>query len=671
MLDRGYVIFLIIAFLLFVSCPANSQSRLDSIQHIDEVVVTARRVEKEVIPVQMLKGKELQKLSVHSVSDAIRYFSGIQIKDYGGIGGLKTVNIRSMGSQHVGIFYDDVQLGNAQNGIIDLGRFSLDNMESVSVYNGQRSKIFQSARDYGSAGALYLQTKKPAFDSCKTTNLRAKIKTGSFGVFNPSILFEKKLRESLSGSINAEYMHTNGKYKFTYTKKDGYDTTAIRQNGDVEAIRVEYGLNGKLNNNGYWDAKLYFYNSERGYPGACVREEPGRFKNQDRQWDTNIFLQSSFKKSFNKFSTMFKCKYAYDYLHYLSDPELDISTMYINNHYYQHEIYISSANRYFILPFWEVNISTDFQWNLLNADLYGFVYPRRYTGLIALATALHFDRFKIQASILDTYVHEETLTGENAADDKNKLTPTVIASFKPWKTHDFNLRAFYKHIFRMPTLNDLYYTFIGNADLDPEYTTQYNLGMTYSTETSLKHLKNIEIQLDAYYNTVSDKIVAMPTSNQFRWTMVNLGYVEIRGFDLSALNSFNIGNDFLLDARISYTYQKAQDFTDPASNYYGGQIPYIPWHSGSLIINSSYKKWELNYSFIYTGERYESQANIVENYTQPWYTSDLSLSWKTKRNNHDIRLTAEVNNLFNQQYEVVQCYPMPGINYKFIITVTI
>lgn len=120
----------------------HSQSRLDSLQHLDEVVVTVRSLPKEVIPVQQLAGEQLGRLSSHSVADALRYFSGLQIKDYGGVGGLKTVNIRSMGTNHVGVFYDGVELGNAQNGTVDLGRFSLDNMESVTLYNGQKSAIF-------------------------------------------------------------------------------------------------------------------------------------------------------------------------------------------------------------------------------------------------------------------------------------------------------------------------------------------------------------------------------------------------------------------------------------------------------------------------------------------------------------------------------------------------
>ncbi len=656
--------------ILFVSQFVSAQGKLDSLQHIREVVVTGNRIEKEVIPVQTLSGTELKKLSAHSVADAIRYFSGVQIKDYGGIGGLKTVNIRSMGSHHVGVFYDGIELGNAQNGVVDLGKFSLDNMESVSLYNGQKSAIFQPAKDFGSAGSIYLKTRIPQFNKNKKHNLKATLKTGSFDLVNPSFLWEYKFNEKLSSSFNAGYMHTSGKYKFSYTKKDGYDTTAVRQNGDVKALRLEYGLFGKINR-GEWKAKAYFYDSKRGYPGAFVREEPGRFKNEDRQWDTNFFLQSSFRKNYDRYSLLFSGKYAYDFLHYLSDPRKDVSTMYINNHYYQHEAYFSAASRYFLLPFWAVNISTDFLWNKLNADLYGFVYPNRYTELVAMASALHFEQFKLQASLLGTFVHETTKAENSAAPDKEKYTPTIIISFRPWENEDLNFRAFYKRIFRMPTLNDLYYTFIGNKDLDPEYTTQYDMGVTYSRDFEQKLFPRFEIQVDAYYNEVEGKIVAMPTSNQFRWTMVNLGYVEIRGIDVAIQNSFCFLKDGILNARINYTYQKAQDFTNPGSNYYGGQIPYIPWHSGSLVLNGSYHNWDLNYSFIYTGERYESQANIPENYAKPWYTSDFSVSRRMERNNKEIQLTAEVNNIFNQQYEVVQNYPMPGINFKLILKLTI
>ena len=70
-----------------------AQSKLDSIQRLDEVVVTAKKY-KEVIPAQILKGEELQRLNSFSVADAIRYFSGVQIKDYGGVGEIGRASCR-------------------------------------------------------------------------------------------------------------------------------------------------------------------------------------------------------------------------------------------------------------------------------------------------------------------------------------------------------------------------------------------------------------------------------------------------------------------------------------------------------------------------------------------------------------------------------------------------
>lgn len=660
---------------LFTTVPAISQSRVrhqtslsDTLLKLKEVTIYSNRMQKKMSPVQILSGKELEKLNVYSVADALRYFSGVQIKDYGGIGGLKTVNIRSMGSHHVGVFYDGIELGNAQNGVVDLGRFSLDNMEVISLYNGQKSAIFQPAKDYSSASAIYMQTRKPLFKGEKKNNLNIGVKGGSFSTINPSLLWEHRFNERISSSISTEYMYTSGRYKFTYAKKDGYDTTAVRQNGDVRMLRLENAFFGKVPK-GEWKAKAYLYNSERGYPGAAVREEPGKFRHQDRQWDTNLFVQGSFQNYFKPwYSLLANGKYAYDYLHYLSDPRLDVTTMYVDNHYRQQEIYASAAHLFTIYPWWRMSLSNDFQWNALRADLIDFVYPTRNTILTSAATSFDFNRLMLQASLLYTHVDDNTRTKGANAGTKNKYTPSVIATWQPLTKLPLNVRAFYKKVFRMPTLNDLYYTFIGNKDLKPEYTTQYDVGITFSHTWNNHWLKSLDLQIDGYYNEVDDKIIAMPTSNQFRWTMINLGHVEIRGLDAAIRGEWGFGK-VELSTLFNYTYQKAQDFTDPTSEWYGGQIPYIPWHGGSIILNGSYQTWSCNYSFIYTGERYEAVANIPENYAQPWYTHDFSLSKTFQWGKTGIRVTAEINNIFNQQYEVVQCYPMPGTSFKIKLNV--
>lgn len=648
----------------------DSLARPDSLLVLREVVVHGQRAATDIIPVQTLSGEALQRLAAHSVADALRYFSGVQIKDYGGIGGLKTVNIRSLGTNHTGVFYDGVGLGNAQNGQIDLGRLALDNMDVVAVYNGQRSAVFQPAKDYASAGAVYLYTRKPAFVGQRRDNLRARFKTGSFDLVNPSLLWEHKWTPAIDVSVGAEYLYTSGKYPFTYAKKNGYDTTEVRQNGDVSMFRAEAALYGALQQ-GEWTVRAYAYHAERGYPGAAVKETPGVFKHADRQWDDNLFVQASLRTTVTPaYRLLLNGKVAYDYLHYLADPRLDVSTMPIENRYRQQEAYLSSAHEYTLFPRWKASLSCDVQYNTLNADLTDFVYPSRYMALTALATSLQGKTVRFQASLLHTFVYDETATPGGAARSKSVVTPAAAVSIRPWQSREAFIRAFYKRVFRMPTFNDLYYTFIGNKRLLPEYTAQYNIGLTASHRPGAMWLRRLEAQVDAYYNEVTDKIVAMPADNQFRWTMINLGRVEIRGVDVSLCGEWQAGA-VQWSTRLTYTYQLAQDCTNPNSPWYRGQIPYIPPHSGSAIVNGVCGRWDFNYSFIYTGERYESSANTIENYSPAWYTHDLSLARRVPIGKTELRITAEVNNLLNQAYEVVQCYPMPGTNVKLILAWTI
>lgn len=647
---------------------AAPKERRDSMRgELDEVVVTAKKPFEDVIPAQTLSGKELKRLNSNSVADALRYFSGVQVKDYGGVGGIKTVNIRSMGTNHTGVVYDGVELGNAQNGQIDLGQFSLDNIEALSLYNGQKSEMLQPAKDFGSAGSIYMRTRAPRFEEGETYHARGTIRTGSFDLLNPSALVELRLSDRVNASLSAEWINSSGKYKFRYRRVNpagelAYDTTAVRQNGDINATRIELNLNGTLRK-GSWHFKAYNYNSERGVPGAIVNNV---WRRGERIWDTNSFVQGRYTGYFGKFTTLNNIKYAFYRTHYVNNDDKQIK---VDNLYRQKEVYFSSANEYEIFDWWQVSASYDFMWNHLDADMYGFAQPDRYSNFLSVATAMSFDRFKLQASALGTFIHD-ILRGQQSPKDKSVLTPAVYASFNPLRNSDFSIRAFYKQSYRMPTFNDLYYADMGNSKLNPERVTQYNVGLVYD-HSGRGLVSAARLSADAYYNRVKDKIVAYPKGQQFRWTMLNLGLVDIKGVDVSGLITFNPVRDLYLTLRGQYTFQEAIDVTNPADNYYRDQIPYIPRHSGSAVFNASWRGWGLNYSWIYVGERYNQQENIRYNYTQPWYTSDVSLSKDFRLGRVGLRALIEVNNLLSQDYDVILNYPMPKRNYRFTVTVEI
>ena len=651
----------------FIPGQIKADEQADSTYLLKEVLVTAQRPNRDIIPVQTLSGDQLHKLNSNSIADALRYFSGVQVKDYGGVGGIKTVNIRSMGTNHTGVVYDGVELGNAQNGQIDLGQFSLDNIEALSLYNGQKSEILQPAKDFGAAGMIYMRTRTPSFAEGEIYHARATIRTGSFDLLNPSALVELKLSQRVSTSLSAEWINSSGKYKFRYRRVNpagelAYDTTAVRQNGDINATRIELNTYGGLNN-GSWTFKVYNYNSERGVPGAIVNNV---WRRGERIWDTNSFAQGRYTGYFGKFTTLNNLKYAFYRTHYVNNDDKQVK---IDNLYKQKEVYFSSANEYAITDSWRVSASYDFMWNTLDADVYGFVKPDRISQYLSAATALDLNRFKIQASALSTFVHDR-IRGQEAPADKHVFSPAVFMNGYPLRNKDFSVRVFYKKSFRMPTFNDLYYADMGNSKLSPERVAQYNAGLLYDHRSS-SVICGARVSVDAYYNRVKDKIVAYPKGQQFRWTMLNLGLVDIRGVDFTGLLTINPYPELYLTVRGQYTFQRAIDITNPADNYYRDQIPYIPRHSGAAVINAQWRGWGLNYSWIYVGERYNQQENIRYNYTQPWYTSDLSLSKDFHLGKVSLRGLIEVNNLLSQDYDVILNYPMPKRNYRFTLTVEI
>ncbi|HVI44082.1 MAG TPA: TonB-dependent receptor [Chitinophaga sp.] len=653
----------IFIYCLYLLLPGKAVAQLTAKDTLRIVQVNARRIPDNInpiTPVQTLSGRRLETLNSLSVADAVRYFSGVQLKDYGGIGGLKTINVRSMGSQHTAVFYDGLMISNAQNGQVDLSKFTLDNIDAISLYNGQSNNIFQTARAFSAGNVLYLTSKTPQFSGNETWHGKASIKTGSSGLINPSLLWQQKLSDRISSTVSAEWVNANGRYK--YRMKDlEYDSTAFRQNGNINAYRLEAGLNGTLRDSSTWNLKYYYYNSSRGLPGAVVAN---KYKYGQHLNDQDMFAQASWKKEVpGRFGLMANVKYS-NFFNVYIDPEYLNEARYLDNYYRQQEIYASVAGKYNLTSYWGAALATDMIINTMGSNIRRFAEPTRYTELVSLASRLHFKQLEVQGNILATIV-DESVKAYNGAGSKREYTPAVSAAWQPIPGKNLWLRAFYKNIFRMPTFNDLYYTYIGNNNLRPEFVKQYDAGFTYTTALRGKW-QYISIQADGYYNNVRDKIVAQPAENLFGWMMMNIGKVVIKGAEVNVNTAFMPLHNMTLNMSLSYTYQDARDMTTGKGGYnYGEQIPYTPWHSGALTAGLDWRAFTFNYSFLYTGERYFQKRNTPDNYMPSWYTSDISASWTIRR----VKFSAELNNMLDQQFDVVRNFPMPGRNYRITMNI--
>lgn len=636
---------------------------------LPEVTVSDRYQTREVraaAPLQVMFRSELKALNALQVSDAVKHFAGVTVKDYGGIGGLKTVSLRSLGAQHTTVSYDGIAVTDCQTGQVDIGRFSLENVDRLMLSNGQNDQIFQPARLFASAGVLNIQTLTPQFNGSKTWNAEARVKTGSWGMLNPALSFSRKLGEKWALSASGEWMRADGQYPYTlyYGDENDLSSREKRQNTEVETFRIESELFGNFSDKEQWRLKAYYYQSSRGLPNAATFYYP---YSSQHLWDKNAFVQSRYQKELSR-SWVIQCsgKWNWSYQRYL-DPDYKNAAGVSENNYYQQEYYLSASVLYRVLDRLSFSLSTDGSLNTLHADAPKPVRPERYSWLTALAGKYVADWCTVSASLLATVIHDRA-AGDSRAQNYRKFSPFVSASFKPFASEDLRFRVFYKDIFRLPSFNDLYYGQSESRELKPENARQVNVGITYSKSVA-EWLPYVSATVDAYHNRVSDKIVAVPTKNLFVWSVVNLGKVDIKGIDIAGQADFRPASGYLIGLSGNYTYQRALDVTDSDPNTmegktYGHQIAYTPRISGSGQARLETPWVNLSYALVFSGKRYVLGQNLAKN-RLPGYTDhsvSASRSFPLKRTT--VSVSAEVLNLLDKNYEIIKNFPMPGRSFR-------
>ena len=637
-----------------------------TVHSLNEVVVTTSTSTKKnraTAPLQILSGEALDGLNAIQVADAVKHFSGVMVKDYGGIGGLKTVSVRSLGASHTAVSYDGIAVSDAQNGQIDISRFSLDNIDMLSLSNGQSDQIFQPARQYASAAVLNITTMAPRFDN-RPVNGKVMMKSGSFGLINPSLHIAGKLNEYLSMTASGEWMSAHGRYPYLMhygTQANDSTSIEIRQNTDVQNLRAEAALYGSDSvQNGY--LKGYYYQSERGLPGATIFYNTQNFSSQ-RIWDRSAFLQGHYERNFaNILSLQLNAKYNYSFTHYL-DPMYLGSEGKDENRYSQNEYYLSGAVIYRPISGLLFNLSQDGIINTLSADLDNFTSPTRYTSLTAVAGKYVNNWVMATASVLMTAT-KDVMADHSKGLQRFKASPYASLSFKPFSNTDFRIRLFYKNIFRLPTFNDLYYGKVGNRDLLPETTNQYNIGLTFQRSIT-EYIPMLALSCDIYHNDVRNKIVAYPTKNIYTWTMLNYGRVSITGLDFTGDIEIAPCKEVQITLGATYTYNRALNVTDPADRDYRHQIPYTPRISGSGKAGIKTPWFALNYSLVWSGHRYAVNQNYAENRVEGYFDHSLSASHEFSLcHDHKLGINLECLNLTNINYCVVRYFPMPGRSWR-------
>ena len=537
------------------------------------------------------------------ITGELHQVPGLQLGDYGGLAGLKTVSLRGMGSPHTAIYVDGVRVGNVQSGQGDLGMLDIDNFSSVVVDYAQNSISFNTIR--------------PTFeDSPVAGNIR--LSAGSFGTYLPSARLDFKLSESLALSAHAAGIISEGNFPLS----DG----TIRQNNDIRQIRGGLNLFGTMDEGDY-HIKAFYNAAERGTPGSIS------WPSEDRQKDKNIYLQAVARKTFSPlYSLRMSAKAGYDDIYYTSS--------WGDSQYGQTELQLNSSHIFRLYRWWDISLAADLQWDRLASTNYN---ASRTTVISALASSFNFERLSLNvAAEYSGYIDTDQRT-------RHAVSPSM--DFRIYVTEGLDIVGFGRRAYRVPMFNELYYVGYGNPDLLPEDAWLTDLGLDF--HKSISPSWNIRAKADAFLNHLSNKITSAPTEEDPNiWLPFNIGKVRSSGFDIITGADYESG-DWKVYMDMKYSYQSAVDRT-PGSHSCGQQLPYLAKHTVTADLKASWKGFSLNPRWVLKTGRTDSAGTLAD-----WNTLDVTAEKEFTLKKARLTINLSAKNLLNCSYELVSGYPMP------------
>lgn len=670
-------VFVVFSFMLL--CLATlAQNNVDSanIQHLDEVninSVNTNKVYEGPAAIQTMTTEKISQLPVMQISDALKYMSGVVIRDYGGTGGMKTISVRGLGTQHTGVAYDDIPVTDCQTGQIDLSKMSLENVASLELVVGADDKIFIPARLLSYSSLLKINT----FNTIPKNKYGFRIggNVGMYGLYSLQAAFFNKIASKkrqdrfFFWNVSAEYMRSKGNYPYILRYGGANDSISheIRKNSAIQTFNAEANAVFQIDRTQRVNVKLYYYDSDRELPAATI------FYNEisrQKLWNKNAFVQLHYHNYFSeKWAYQANAKFNYDYTRYL-DPDYLNDAGKLDNKYHQTETYISNTVLFTPiqnfddskkLKLLQFSLAQDVVFQRLKSNALEFASPNRLTSLTSLSAVVTGKQWKINGSLLLTHV-DNIVAGPAQIADYTHLSPLLGTSVKIHKL--LSIRAFYKNIFRMPTFNDLYYREVGNLNLNPEKTHQWNIGFVLNEAHIATGKVLVSATLDGYFNIVKDKIVAFPSHNLFSWTMLNYGKVYVAGVELNNSWLYRISRRYSVNLNGNVTYQKAIDRTDASGKTYNHQIPYTPLWSGSLSVGAHTPWVDVTYAFVASGKRYALSQNIPANLVDGYFDHSITVGHDFNFKKSVLSVKIEFLNISNKQYEIIRNYPMQRFGFR-------
>lgn len=581
------------------------------------------------------------------LSTLLASVSGVILSPTGANGAQATISLRGSASNQVLVLVDGVRVTDPATGQTDLSRLDipLDQIERIEVQRGALSA------QYGAdavGGVIHIHTKKktttPSVDiSVQNTSFLPSSVTVGSGLSATTVPFVGIALvdgQALNISATTKHLSAWAKAERSANNYPYHDSNGIRRaRTNADLLSASGGLQGSypLSIGELSTSARVSYRS-LGVPGTLGSPTPSA---RQKDWNGSLSARFSTDSLFAGALAMDLGPYAqFGGIQYRESDSSGTD---------EHSSYRAGADTSFSwIPPWngELKGGASFRYDRLDSSVVttssgsaprrfsggAFIEPRVELGKWALIPALRYD----------------------AASDFPSGISASMGAFRDI-AKDTVFRGSVSSAYRAPSFDDLYWPASGGVEGNPDLKPE----SAYSADVSVAHNNGQKSwSIGAFGRYVQDVILWQPDLTG-TWKPSNYGDALYPGIEMEA--SAPVG-----DWKVSGNYTFLYSFVLSGNLTLADdkRVPYVPVHSASLSASRSEKKFKSAFMLTYKGLRYTTTGNVA--YLPSNLIADIRLQWKLSPRT-DLELLFQ--NCFDEQYEVVLGYPMPGFSISAKCTV--
>lgn len=608
---------------------------------MNETVITGNRFQNELknlsVSVQIIDSAALRNSNGSSVADIIKKEAGIFIRSYGAKGSLQSVSLRGMSSDYTLILVDGKRYTTFQIGTVDLGIFSLSDVERIEIIKGGNSSLF-GADAVG--GVINIITKKGSKEKYSTISHSI----GSFG--NQSFGID------VGGDADGVFIYAGGKFEsgknnFDFRYSDGLVDTILQRSGSNYSLST-FAFSASIIGEDL-SSKLSFRVSkaDRGQPSPVTSQfqnNLARINDEDAIIQLNFDWKISDKLLLNTSSSFRFNNETY------RDPNLMIQGIPLSSYYVNRMLNVTPTVQYMVHEKHQIYFGTEIAYGNISSN--EVQSAERYQFSIFASSQHQF------SNVIELFLYP-SIRYDSFNDVGEDISPKIGFNIGLESFPEIRLRASYGKNYRVPTFNDLYWNVGGNKNIRPERLLSGDAGIVVSTDM----IGKLELEANYFSIKTRDKIVWTPGESNI-WVPLNVSAVSSTGIEVRTQASFF--ND-LLQLTHNYTITNVIKTSAEVTNdqTQGKRLRYTPRENASFRFGSTFSDLSLNIIYSFTGFRYLQSDNNPRFILSSFETVDVNISYSMQIDVFSIRLKGEVNNLFNEEYSFIYGYPMPLRNYVF------